>query len=78
MEALRQHLNGVSLDEIEIPSFTNVDACIIGPDWYVASSSGEIKKVLFEGSSDKRARQEMEQAASKLAEEFTYQGGYER
>ena len=78
MEALRQHLNGVSLDEIEIPSFTNVDACIIGPDWYVASLSGEIKKVLFEGSSDKRARQEMEQAASKLAEEFTYQGGYER
>lgn len=79
MESLRQHLNGVPLDEIKISDFQNVETCYIGSDWYVALlSNGETLSVMFEQGDSKRAQVEMAEALQKLEMERTYQGGYQR
>ena len=79
MESLRQHLNGVPLDEIKISDFQNVETCYIGSDWYVALlSNGETLSAMFEQGDSKRAQVEMAEALQKLEMERTYQGGYQR
>ncbi len=79
METLRQHLNGVSLDEIELPNLEEIKSCYIGTDWYVALlSNGETISAVFEQGDSKRAQAEMAEVLQKLEIERTYQGGYQR